>query len=276
MSTFAERYGYRPVRSAIQREQIDEALRNALWDAIRLTLFGSVDGSAFHYRRSTEPVVYLVHNLWNAYFKEPTDTIPAHWFETEPVIRQAFMDSAWFDAYSMLEFLVKHAAGEGQRLKALAQTYMKREMAAYRFVGDEIVEITDESEIVSVETALANATKPVRTHLAAALGHLSDRRNPDYRNSVKESISAVEAAAQELTGDKKATLGQALKALPSRLPPAFEKSVSALYGYTSDSAGIRHALSDESTVDAAEARFMLVACSAFVNLLRERGNKALA
>jgi hypothetical protein len=39
------------------------------------------------------------------------------------------------------------------------------------------------------------------------------RKATDFRNSIKESISAVEAMCQILTGDDKATLGQALKKL---------------------------------------------------------------
>jgi len=43
-----------------------------------------------------------------------------------------------------------------------------------------------------------------------------------------------------------------------------------MYGYTSDADGIRHKLLDEATIDFEDAKFMLVSCSAFVNLLRAR------
>jgi hypothetical protein len=49
--------------------------------------------------------------------------------------------------------------------------------------------------------------------------------------------------------------------------PALNRSLSALYGYTSDANGIRHALLDESSLDFVDAKFMLVACAAFVNYL---------
>jgi hypothetical protein len=44
---------------------------------------------------------------------------------------------------------------------------------------------------------------------------------------------------------------------------AFEK----LYGYTSADNGIRHSLSDEPNLSFADALFMLIACSDFVNYL---------
>ncbi|MGR6868629.1 AbiJ-NTD4 domain-containing protein, partial [Acinetobacter baumannii] len=49
------------------------------------------------------------------------------------------------------------------------------------------------------------------------------------------------------------------------LHPAFKKALTSLYGYTSDSDGIRHALLDESTISYSDAKYMLVSCSAFIN-----------
>jgi hypothetical protein len=43
-----------------------------------------------------------------------------------------------------------------------------------------------------------------------------------------------------------------------------------MYGYTSDAEGIRHALLEEPTLEQADAIFMLVTCSAFVNYLRAK------
>jgi hypothetical protein len=91
---------------------------------------------------------------------------------------------------------------------------------------------------------------------------------------VRESIHAVEAVAVRLAPDT-STLGAALKVLEKRdhlhggLKSAFEK----LYGYSSDEAGVRHALvfSDEAKVDEADALFMLGACASFVSYLLARG-----
>jgi len=58
------------------------------------------------------------------------------------------------------------------------------------------------------------------------------------------------------------------------LHPALKSSFSSLYGYTNDADGIRHALLEESTLDFDDAKFMLVSCSAFVNYLAAKANKA--
>lgn len=49
------------------------------------------------------------------------------------------------------------------------------------------------------------------------------------------------------------------------MPPAFSKKFGVLHGYTIDASGIRHALTDGATVTYSDAKFMLVACSAFVS-----------
>ena len=108
-----------------------------------------------------------------------------------------------------------------------------------------------------------------------ALELYAQRPEGDYRNSIKESISAVEAFCREKTGEN--TLGKALNKLeqngletPNVLKQAFEK----LYAYTNQPvAGIRHALMDDSgayTPKAEEALFMLVSCSAFINYLNAK------
>jgi len=73
-----------------------------------------------------------------------------------------------------------------------------------------------------------------------------------------------------ITGDPKATLGNALKTIEKKhgLHKSLKNAISSLYGYTSDSSGIRHALTDNSEeVQFEDAKFMLVSCSAFVNYL---------
>ena len=109
-------------------------------------------------------------------------------------------------------------------------------------------------------------------HLNQSLTLLSDRQNPDYRNSIKESISAVESICKIITQDDKATLGKALKIIEDKhgLHAALKGSLSQLYGYTSDADGIRHAMSGESNLSYIDAKFMLVACTNFINYLIEK------
>lgn len=142
---------------------------------------------------------------------------------------------------------------------------------AYRIVNLKIVEITSPIEIEAVETAINEGKDNVSIHIKAALQHYSDKVNPDYRNSIKESISAVEAICREITG--KDTLGTALSALEKKgiiFNSQLKTGFNNLYNYTNNKeTGIRHALMDDAHVpEQKEALFMLVSCSAFINYLR--------
>jgi hypothetical protein len=111
--------------------------------------------------------------------------------------------------------------------------------------------------------------------MKAALTLLTQRERPDYRNSIKESILAVESMARIVTGEEKATLGKLLGILESngRINSALKTGFGAIYGWTSDTNGIRHAMTDVASVDSADATFYLVACSAFANYVKSVGQK---
>jgi hypothetical protein len=54
------------------------------------------------------------------------------------------------------------------------------------------------------------------------------------------------------------------------LHQAFKDALAKLYGWTSDEDGIRHSIMESDNIERADAQFMLVTCSAFVNYLFER------
>lgn len=150
---------------------------------------------------------------------------------------------------------------------------MERELAGYRLIDGRIVELTSKTEIETVEQAIADEKyRGVSQHLQSALDLLSNRDKPDYRNSIKESISAVESMARIVTGNTKATLGDALKVLEKSqtLHGALKEGFSKLYGFTNDEGGIRHAMLDEPNLTSADAIYFLVSCSAFTNYLKTK------
>lgn len=269
---FSQRKGLKPVRSLIQVGSMDAELRNALWDVLQLSLWDEEVNSGYRGDLEDSNLHWLFRLYWHKYFKKPIDSLPQKTRVAIAVLRQHFFECEWYDIYDFIEFSANHADENlSGHLVKLANIVLVRELSAYRFVDKKIVEISSEEELKSIEDALENTTalKGAHAHLRASLDLLSDRKSPDYRNSIKEAISAVESLSQTLTGDPKATLGAALKQLEQRsvMHPALKASLSALYGYTSDSNGIRHAMLDEPTLTFTDAKFMLVACTAFVNYL---------
>ena len=206
------------------------------------------------------------------YLKLPADKRPSYGTIVDE-LRAKFYSEEWWRVFDIIEFLLanfRFQPGAYEHLKQSLNMALTNENSAYPIVENEIVEITDQTEIETIETALDKAVSSIRIHLERSLALLSDRKAPDFRNSIKEAISAVEAACQTVSGKSNATLGDCLKVLREKQPfhPAFEQALNKLYGYTNDHGGIRHALTDTSdAVSYADAKFMLVAASSFINYL---------
>lgn len=156
---------------------------------------------------------------------------------------------------------------------------LQDEVSAYRIVEKQVVPITNESELAAIKEAKTTEFDSVNIHISKALELYADRRNPDYENSIKESISAVEALCCIITGKTgvSATLGKTIKKLKDNgvhIHPSMENAFSALYGYTNDEKGIRHGGINFANAPVEDAKYMLVSCSAFVNYLIEKWSKA--
>jgi len=277
MKSFSQRKGIKPVKSVIQVDGMDNDLRNGLWNVLIIFYWHLVKKYNISYYKDVD---ILLKRLWNNYFKRPLDTLDDAWNRTYQEIREYFFDCEWYEVYDFIEFIAGNYPDENtnQLFMNACNSILKRELSAYRFVGDKIIQLTSDEEVSEIEDAL-KITKPlktVNTHLKRALDLFADRKSPDYRNSIKESISAVEAICNLITKEENATLGQALKKIEDKvdLHSALKKAFSSLYGYTSDADGIRHALLDEPNLDFEDAKFMLVSCSTFVNYLVIKASKA--
>lgn len=267
---FSERMGKRPVKNILQIEGMDDDLRNSLWNILKICVW---DREGFVYNRyaGAGEINAFSSALWFQLFKKPVDLRPRHPGDILAEIRKYFFICQWYDVYDFLEFVLEQE--KSNNLEVSLKFVLEREMSGYRYISGAFIPITDAQELVSIEHALAAGPfAGVEAHLTSAIDHLSRKQNPDYRNSIKESISAVESLAKELTGNPKATLGQALSTLEKegKIHPALKSSLTALYGYTSDEGGIRHAMLEEPELSASDAKFILVACSAFINYMKEK------
>lgn len=267
---FSERYGHTPPKSIIQIDSIDDALRNSLWSILKVHIWDHVHfsqyGSLF---RMNPEIGTFCQRMWFNYYKLPLDTLENDWNWIYKFLRNDFFNCKWFELYNFLEFVADNFPyPEKESFIAACNFSLEREISGYRFIDNQIAPITSSQEISEIKAALVTKNDHVRTHLTRALELFSDRKQPDYRNSVKESISAVESLVQRVLGQK-GTLGKLVKKLETEigLHPALGKAFDNLYGYTSDENGIRHAILESAKVDFEDAKFFLVVCSAFVNFV---------
>jgi len=277
---FAQRIGKKPSTKELQIESIDSDLRNGLWNTYSSLLIGQISGYRSYGTRSQLDDYFDF--VWHEYYKLPTDQRYDSYDENLKIIRKKFFEYEWFDLYDFLEF---NASWQVQRIANInlfqfteeCNRIFEREFAGYRFIENMIVPISNKIEVDEINEAInvgnsffQSKYKGVNVHLKDALSKMSDKKYPDYRNSIKESISAVEALCRHMTNEN--TLGEALKKLEKdglTLNSQFKAGIEKLYAYTNNKeTGIRHALLDSPNLPTFdEAKFMLVTCSAFINFL---------
>ena len=287
--SFSERYGYTKPSDVIIREKITPEIQNAI-----CSCFDRMRENLAHIGYPIKTFESLEKHLWTQFLNERETKFYTGYdalndrYEYHIVATSYLEDSKnpWYNKLDLVELAINYLKNKDESLgpfnKKACDSFIddlnsefERLNFAYRIIGTEIVEISSEEEIKTIETAMQESQNNIKTHLCKALELYAQRPEADYRNSIKESTSAVEACCRKLTGEN--SLGKALSKLekngvsiPQTLKNAFEK----LYAYTNDSdSGIRHALMDETasyTPDSAEAYFMLVSCSAFINYLNKK------
>jgi hypothetical protein len=269
--SFSERYGYKPL-APLELEAASEQLRNSIWNVI--ATYYVPDDETFVAGRFQK----FLKSLYIHSFKLPVDHIDEYVSRARETLMGIVSAIEWFDLFDLVEFLLSPSAtrfmksGQPEELSNAFNYALKLNRSGYRVLNQKIVPITDETELSAISEALElpDGYALASEHIKTALALYSDKKTPDYRNAVKEAISAVESATRVATGESKT--GVALKELVAsfKLHPALAEAFNKLYGFTSDGGGIRHALIQDSDVDAPLAKFMIVACSAFVSYTVEK------
>lgn len=188
-------------------------------------------------------------------------------------------EGMWYRIYDFIEKYLRVTDSEKtQRLTIEFNRILEEEVAPYRILNGLVVPIIGKSELNSISETIDLEYESVSKHMTKALELYSDRKKPDYENSVKESISSVESMCSIITGlsGGAATLGNTLKKLKENgvnIHPALENAFKQLYGYTSDSGGIRHGSIEFVNVASEDAKYMLPNISALMNTLMETDAK---
>ena len=276
---FSERKGLKEFSNIVQTDSLNERTRNKIYSAFEKEF---INLSERAYERSVDYDERFVYYLYTEVFSLVEDDIPEGYndkYDYEEVlttIRNIFSSYEYnevfdfvesiFSAFDYAEIDKRFSPLETKKyfIKSIEKIF-KEENVNYRVINDLITDIVSETEINSINEALTKGKTVTQNHISKLL-----YKNQDYDNSIKESISAVESECQIVTGNDKATLGDALKKLPTTVHKSLIEAFKKIYGYTSDANGIRHANGigeGDSTFE--EAKYMLISCSAFVNYLRD-------
>lgn len=282
MKLFSERYNYTKPSDVIIREQITPEIQNAICSCYD-RLQDALPKIGNYYEN---PYVDLEKYLWTNFLNQREGNFRDG--RRYHVVATLFLEdehNPWYRKLDLVEVTIKYLYVFGQKSEGHHRVFrlfvehlnheFERLNFAYRVVNTEIVEITSKEELAAVESAMHDSAMNIKAHLNKALELYAQRPVGDYRNSIKESISAVEAYCREITGEN--TLGKALDKLKDNglvIPPMLKSAFEKLYAYTNQpDTGIRHALMDEDgtyTPASEEALFMLVSCSSFINYLNKK------
>lgn len=287
---FSERMGYEKPSDIVIRESMPSAVMNAISSTISM-LSNDLDDADYKLLGDIQTVPYydlsyykLKIAFWTEFLNKKYRTLLDNDFQ-EDELTHYISDNriAWYKKLDCIEYIIGYMTENFvddfrkpviERFIVKLNYHFERLRYGYRIIDGYCTDITSDEEISSILEAVSADDSPA-THLKKALSHYSHRPDPDYANSIKESITAIEAYCREKTGES--TFGPALNKLQSKglaINPQMKSAFEKLYNYTNDkTTGIRHAMLDASETykpSADEAYFMLIASSAFVNYLKRK------
>ncbi len=281
---FSERMGYTKPKEVIQHESIDDDLKNDLWNLYYKNYLEAAEYQDIYLLR--EDFKTYFKKLWTDFLKKKINEIPEQAYTFIKLVETDFFEKSkkWYFIYDLIEFTFNtfdfHRISEksyfNHQIESQLNSILEKNLSGYRFINKQFIPITNDHEIKSIEEASNNTNefKTVSLHLNKALELLSDKKAPDFSNSIKESISAIESYFKVFFNNPNIKFGDALNNLEHKhgLDKQIKESINKIYAFSNNVGAIRHALKPGETSDKitlAEAKYMLVTCSAFINYLKE-------
>lgn len=267
---FSDRYGIKSENTDIQIDDFDTRTRTKMANYMNSIIYCCYEDQLL----SEEVQIFIRNIRMNVYLLDVDYSHHYSLSDTIHILTETIHNNSYDSVLSVIEYVCRTIAEyrKSEKPYILYNDLFEKEYVGYRFVDGLITPITDMNVVGSIEKAIVSTDQQVNEHFKKALALISNREKPDYENSIKESISAVEAECNLING-RAGTLKEILNELEKNkkvnIHPALREAFIKLYGYTGDGKGIRHAgqIGGENA-SFAEAEFMLISCSAFVNYLR--------
>ena len=269
LKRFSQRIGARrQPRSGL--EEASPELRTALWNVLHKPAFPEAS-------EHRERALSHARAMWN-HLGWRTDEVPPLPHQMRESLAAEWFSCRWPEFYDLIEFtartLVTSVTPVRQQWFEMLNRILESKGCAYRFIAEHLVPLTNTAEVTEVVRGAESAIPDVGAHIREAAKLLPPNASANPRNSIRESIAAVEAALRHLNGNPSATLTEGLTAFEDKhgpFHPSLRQGLAMLCAYTVDESGVRHALVEETAgVTGDDARFMLVTCSAFANYLVTR------
>lgn len=172
---------------------------------------------------------------------------PNNWSEYPNVddeVTNLIFDCKWYKVYDILERTL-HYLGEvnydagvyGSFEKEVNDYFIesgigwKVENGLVEFRGAEVFEsVVKKAQSIENDAGHITASK----ELHQALGDLSRRPHPDATGAIQHAMASLECVAREITGDRKANLGDIMKRHTCIIPEPLNQAIVKAWGYASE------------------------------------------
>lgn len=278
MMLFSERHGISPQKT-LQVTKLDSRTRTRILNCFELASLNSISRNVTNLKISDDKIIMFLMRLTDEYFGDRMSYSFSwlDWMLLERKIESHILEGKWYQVYDLIEFFIQKYPYQKNTV-ALTQCLNKvfqEENVGYRIIANQVVPIFDKGEVKEIEDALVKASswQGVYDDLISAMKHLSDRKHPDYKDSIANSIRAVEGVAKLIT-HQTGTLGELMPKVQEilGLDKNFAKAIGQLWRYANNVA--RHADPEAERIpEFEEAKFVFVTASAIVNYLISKAQK---
>ncbi|VVT07358.1 conserved hypothetical protein [Sphingomonas aurantiaca] len=276
--TFRQAEGLDPLPTPVALGEVSREARSILWQYIYnfVTHEPRQDAETGYGLWLTDEWHRALRNWHTRRLLRPADEFDPSLQAQLPFLKKAIWDWAPSYLFDLLTFLMR--SEDLEDIEALVASAFEEARLAYRVAEQTIFPAVtpEEGQTIAAAFAHLNTTEygGARQHLRTAGGLLT---SGDWAGSIRESIHAVESTAKSIEPTA-STLSDALKKLKNQghMNPNLSRGLEALYNYSSDEQGIRHAKVFEGApaVDQTDAVYMFGACAAFVSFLIARSPTA--
>ncbi|MCL2510865.1 MAG: hypothetical protein FWF09_02315 [Bacteroidales bacterium] len=259
MAKFSERYG---LSSIIEKEiTIREGAPKEFREFIQMTFYD------LHKRPSD------LRAITTRVLKIPPDK--NNWTEypnIEYEVGDHMENCEWYFVYDIIEAIIqKLTPSEEEQFITEINEYFILNGIGWKIVdgqvetrGNDVFETT----VQNVMSVLENASlSTARNEIKEAIFDLSRRPMPDITGSIQHSLACLECVMREITGNKKATLGDLVKSFPDVIPSPLDQAVTKIWGFASEQG--RH-LREGQTPEYIEAELIVEVTSAIASYLGKK------
>lgn len=193
---------------------------------------------------------------------------PNIYYEVSDLIEE----SDWFYIYDIIE-VIANRIGEKYitQFHEELNDYFKANGIGWKLNNGQIEmrgDLVFEGAVERIENTLEQVgLKTAKTEIKEAISDLSSRPKPDVTGAIQHSLACLECVCREVTGDKKATLGDLIKRYPNIVPKPLDNSITSIWGFSSEQG--RH-LREGRDPEYIEAELLVELASTISNYLAKK------